>query len=311
MNKLEKLALARGEETSEAYFNKVLFNLSKVIPNNVNSLHLPDKSALALIEDVCREGDLITVKLNNGISLSTFPSRQQYRNFYYCFRDLLPDYINPENYQAIRDVYARYLKPKARVQQFINDGLAKPDGLTIIECGAYVGWKALAYACFIGDTGKVIAIEMDKKQFDVCDLNIKRNLSADQGKALQTGVWHSVGEQEYRYEHLASHSLATPDEHQFHTQVETVKTDTLDNIIERENLETVDFLNVQTGGSEYESLLGLDKCLDRVKLMWLGTHYKMDGVPVREKCMAYLEKRGWRFYDADRNHGFYAISPNY
>jgi len=294
--KLEKLAAIRKSKKTDLSLLKTLSNLIKVVPKSISPRHLLSKSVIERVQFVERSGDLIKIGLNTGEVLHSFPSRQHYRNYYYCFRDMLPKYASPENYQPLCDIQYRYFRAQDSLQSLIEAGFLSTTNLNIIECGAYVGWKALGYSKYIGETGKIIAIEISPLQSAVCDKNLKDNLSPSQYDSINVGIWSEIGTQNYRYEHLASHSIRTPDEHQFHSQESVTKTDTLANIINKMAVEQIDFINIQTGGAEYEALLGLGDEIERVKLICVGAHYHLSGQKISTKCISFFFEKGWGVY---------------
>ena len=95
IEKLKKLAIACNQEYDEEFLKRAFKKLIKVIPNSVKERHFVDKEIQSLIQNVSRDGDFVVVTLENGYSLKTFSSRQQYRNYYYCFHDLLPKLLHP------------------------------------------------------------------------------------------------------------------------------------------------------------------------------------------------------------------------
>lgn len=291
--KIENLFAARGDTSISA----VLRNLVKVIPNSVKPEHRAPQDVLDSIEAVERENQYIRLDLKSGLTLRTFPSRQQYRNYYYCFRDFLPDAVTPESYQAVHDVTFRLDRGDNNIKDLIARGFAEAGrDLNIIECGAYNGWKALGFSRHIGETGKVVVLEIDDEQYELCRRNLSANLPADRFRVHHAGIWNTVEERQYSYEHYASHSLRTPDEHLHHTQVKTIRTETLDSIIDQSGVEVFDYLNIQTGGAELEAVQGLEKNLDAVKVMWVGSHYVHDGVSIRYRSVKHLLEKGCRVY---------------
>jgi len=296
--KLTKLMSIRQEISGE----KIIRNLIKVIPASVKFSHIIPPDVIEEITSIDREEKWIRILYKNRFILRTFPSRQQYRNYYYCFWDKMPPIITPESYQPAYDLSRRFLAGDKIIQSLKSRGFVeKKNDLNIIECGAYNGWKALGFAQHIGKSGKIIALEIDEDQFELCQLNLQENLEKGRFHALHSGVWNKVEEKEYTFEHYASHSLSTPDEHLHHSQVKKIRTDTLDNIIEKSGIETFDFLNIQTGGSEFESLEGLVNNLNRVKVMWVGTHYVHEGVSIRYKVIKRMLELGCRVYYASLN----------
>ena len=131
----------------------------------------------------------------------------------------------------------------------IRVGLFHPsESSSIIECGAYNGCKALSFSKHVGQNGKIFVLEIDKDQYELAKFNLENNLKPDKYMIINTGVWNSVETKQYSYEHYASHTLNTPDEHEHHTQAKTVTTNTLDNIIDESKIDIFDFINIQTEG---------------------------------------------------------------
>jgi FkbM family methyltransferase len=145
----------------------------------------------------------------------------------------------------------------------------------------------------------VIAVEMDSKQFDLLKINLDANKNLGEFYAIHAGLWNQSGEYEYSYEHLASHTLAAPDEHSHHTQMGLVRTMTLDEIIEESGMTSFDHVNLQTGGAEYETLRGFRATHERVATLWVGSHYRHDGVSERFRCQTLLRERGFDLYDSE------------
>lgn len=319
--KIRNLLAARDDPS----IVKIIRNLVKVIPNSVKPVHRVPQEVLDDIKVIERENRYVRLDLKSGLTLRTFPSRQQYRNYYYCFRDFLPRIVTPESYQGVYDIAFRLNRGDEILRSLKDMGLVAHRGdLNIIECGAYNGWKALGFARHIGQTGKVIALEIDDEQFELCHLNLATNLPKEQFQTWHAGIWHTVEEREYTFEHYASHSLRTPDEHLHHTQTKKIRTETLDNVIDQSGVEVFDFLNIQTGGAELEAVQGLERHLDSIKLMWIGSHYVHDGVSIRYRCVQHLLERGCRIFGKGREEitsvdevgesetgGIWAVSPKW
>jgi FkbM family methyltransferase len=300
VEKLRSLAEARGEKFDEAFVTRAFRNLLKVVPASIKPLHLIPQEIVDLIQSVEREGDSIVVRLTDGTVLKTFPARQQYRNYFYCFRDRLPASFGPEHYQACHDVRFRYREGEIAINTLRERGLFVPsETASIIECGAYNGWKALGYGKHVGRDGTLLVLEIDPAQYALALENVTSNLAGKRHIVLNTGVWNTVEEKSYAYEAFASHSLRAPDEHDHFTQTGTIVTDTLDNIIDRSGTEVFDFLNVQTGGSETEALEGLERNLGRVKVMWIGSHYRHEGISIRYRCLRHLLERDCVVFDRE------------
>lgn len=298
--KLENLARERNEVLDQKFLRTILVNLFKIIPNSAQARHIVPQDVQESIRSIYNENAYVYLELKCGLKLKTFSSRQQYRNYYYCFRDKMMDFITPESYQACHDVTFRYKNGSRRIETLKKFGLYEQnEKSTIIECGAYNGWKALGFANHIGKKGKIIGIEIDEDQYNLMQENLSANLPQENFVALHTGVWNDVEERMYSFEHFASHTLKTPDKHQHHQTEKKIRTDTLDNIIEKLDVDIIDFINIQTGGSELESLQGLVRNLHKVKVLRLGTPYTYDGISIRYKSIEYALEMGFGVYDFD------------
>lgn len=92
IEKFRKLALACGKELDEKFITTTLRNIIKIIPNNIKSSHLVPVQIQGSIKSIEGAWDYVLIELKDGTVLKTFPSRQQYRNFYYCFRHKITDF---------------------------------------------------------------------------------------------------------------------------------------------------------------------------------------------------------------------------
>lgn len=284
MEKFQLLAEMRHETVAQAAA-ATLRNLMSVVPASMRERNLVLDAPVKSLEVV--EG-LVRVELNNGRVLWNFPSRLRYENLYYTFRDKLPKFVKAETYGPFHDVRFRYLN--AGLRPFFPSY----PGAVVIEGGAYIGWKALGYYDKIERDGKVIAVEIGGEQFAMLQRNVDTNHLGGKIIPLRCGIWKEKGTMEAKYQVYASHSLLPPDEHAHYTRSEIVETDTLDNIIDNHGLEVVDYINLQTNGAEGAALEGLVRNLDRVKIVYVGAHYHIDGVPQDKYIVEWMQGRGYK-----------------
>lgn len=304
IDKLRKLAAARGEPFTDKTVQRLLRNLTKVVPGATRPVHLVPAEAQEMIRSIERDGDYVVITLTDGAVLKTFPSKQIYRNYYYCFRDMVAKTVRqfgPEGYQGANDVSFRYLEGAAKIDRTIRRGMFRPsETASIIECGAYNGWKAVGFSKYVGRKGTLLVLEIDPAQCQLAVENVERNVPDKRTLVINSGVWNTVEEKEYGYEAPASHSLLPPDEHKHFSQKGKIVTDTLDNIIDGSDVEVFDFINIQTGGSELQALQGLDRNLNRVKVIYAGTHYSHEQVSSKFACIKNLLERGCAIYAQGR-----------
>lgn len=160
--KFTALLTARGMGPKD--IEAIITNLTYVIPASVKPSHCPSDEALDLVQEAFRDGDYVGLALKSGIVLRSFPSRQQYRNYYYCFRDLVPSWVTPENYQSVIDLNNRFLQGGRKIKRLQALGwCSRTRPLNLIEGGAYNGWKAIGWMTTAPAGSNVIAVEMDSK----------------------------------------------------------------------------------------------------------------------------------------------------
>ncbi len=129
-------ALLTAREVDDDGLMAILRNLTYVIPASVKPRHRPSDEALDLVQEAFRDGDYVGLALKSGIVLRSFPSRQQYRNYYYCFRDLVPSWVTPENYQSLIDLKTRFLNANSKIKQLQALGwCSETRPLNLIEGG--------------------------------------------------------------------------------------------------------------------------------------------------------------------------------
>lgn len=300
IRKLRRVAELRRQSLQEAAV-QTFGNLLKVVPASIKPRNIVTD---APVKSIGMEGGLARIELKNGRVFYNFPSRQRYTNLYYTFHDLLPKEVTAETYGPYHDVSFRYLR--ATEVPFFPDH----EGVTVIEGGAYVGLKAIGYYDGLKEGGKVIAVEIGRAPYELLCKNIEANALEGKVIPVHCGIYKDVGEMEAKYEIYASHSLTPPDEHNQYTRRETVRTDTLDNIIDAHNLETVDYINLQLNGAEGAAIDGLRRNLDKVKIIYIGAHYHVNGQPQDEIIVKQLIERGCRILHK-RGGGITAVTPKW
>jgi len=289
----------------------LLKNIISLIPNSISKIHFHrTNEGIKLLDHAYTEKNNVYVKLKNNIILKTFPSRQIYNNTYFIFKGFIKKLndFKPIHHQAIADIKSRYLKGFENLEGISTKFFNGRKNLTIIECGAYNGWKTLGYFKYLDQSSKVISIEVDPDQFDLLDWNLKKNIEPDRFINCQKAIWSEENiKKRISYGHYASHTLLTPDEHAAVNQnFYEVNTTTLKTIIDQSQYSTIDFINIQTNGSELESLKGLQGAFDKVKLIYLGTHYKINGVSIRYLVGQYAKENGFSIFELDGSKLNYA-----
>jgi FkbM family methyltransferase len=107
---------------------------------------------------------------------------------------------------AFYAIYKRYFEagPIDRLRDFV------PDGSCVIDVGANVGFFSLRFAKWVGDTGKVISIEPEDRNYDSLVLALRRKGLSDRVdafKAVATAV-PGIARLEINPLHPADHKLS-------------------------------------------------------------------------------------------------------
>jgi FkbM family methyltransferase len=301
--KIYMLAILRSESFQDAYRHTVS-NLLDQVPARIIERNILSKIDF---KSVGMENGFTKITLSNGRVFHGHPSRVKHISLFYTFRDLVPKGFTPETYAAGVDAVSRYVH--GGEYRFFPG----PGGV-VIEGGAYVGYKAVRMAEIVGAggaPGKVIAIEIGRRNFDLMRKNVEANGLSHVITPMHCGIWRETGEMAADFEYANAYHLAAPDEHGFCTRKEMVPTRTLDDIIDENRLGIVDFLNLQLNGSEYEGLLGLRRRFDNVKIIRVAAYYTRDGASQSKAILRLLHERGCKILGIGTQGNVVAATPRF
>jgi FkbM family methyltransferase len=124
-------------------------------------------------------------------------------------------------------------------------------GDTVLELGAYAGFGTLKLSQLVGENGQVITIEGDGENFNRCVENIKFN-NKQNIKIYNKFIWSSPETKSVWKTSLWSKALV-PNWGGTETKIET---DSLDNILEQNNIKNIDFMTMEINLAEYHALVG-------------------------------------------------------
>jgi len=147
------------------------------------------------------------------------------------------------------------------LQDEIYEKVGRPrTGNTVIDIGAYTGMFTVKAALQVGDTGRVIAIEPSTRN--------RKYLYHNTANLLQvTTVPVALGLEKGNGELTVS--VASPChtlQHRSNSLTETVKLDTLDNVISDMQIKKVNFIKIDAEGSELDILKGSTRTLTNNRL---------------------------------------------
>lgn len=187
-------------------------------------------------------------------------------------------------------------------------GLKKGD--TVVDAGANIGVFTVLAAKSVGDDGKLIAIEPEKKNVENLRKNIEIN-GLNNVAVVPKGLWNRRSKKRlYLTRGSTGHSLVQEQAH--HTDLaghqptddktEEIETDTLDNILEELGVSKVDFIKMDIEGAEIQALDGMKRTLktNDVKLA-IAAYHIVNGAQTCKIVTPWLEKAG---FDVHEEEGF-------
>lgn len=121
------------------------------------------------------------------------------------------------------------------------------EGMTVIDIGASVGYFTQLLARQVGKTGRVLSIEPTPNQFPYLQENIRINGYSDRVKAFNVAAWDKN-----------EMVKMPPTDKKFDCQAITI-----DELLEKEGIEKVDFIKIDVDGSEPHTLKGLEKTFEK------------------------------------------------
>lgn len=304
IHKLNSLADLRKESLPEtlAYIAK---NITSRIPN-ISTQRPLFLEGLDVVE-TGMDGHLPYIKLANGRIFFDHPSRVKEMNIFYLIRDKLPKVFSPETYFLGLEVLERY-------QHGANYKGIPGKGGVIVEAGAYVGYKAIAFADKVRPSGKIIAIESMKDNYDLLVKNIKANNLQDIVLPFWCALWDKSGTMEIKGESRQVNTLVDLNGRDYQP-ICTVPTNTLDNVLSEASVDRVDFLNMQINGAELWALRGLKKFFDLVKIFRIASYYQVKVGDNRmlsaEDVCNELEQRGCQIISGRESGNIFATSKGH
>lgn len=219
---------------------------------------------------------------------------------------MLPREITFDLYEAFIDAYYRY-------SQCVGSAVARmlPPGRggVFVDAGAYIGFKALGFADYIGPQGKVLMIEICGENEALARRNISQNRLDNRITSFNSAIWKEAGEMTDRSRGYSAHTLVETSEHMNWHGRSTVAARTLDSIFTEAGLDEINYLNLQLNGAELEALEGLSRYFDRVQVIRSAGQFTRDGVLGMHLVADHLEARGC--YVERKRNTVLAVTPRF
>jgi len=204
------------------------------------------------------EDEIPFIELENGKIFFGLKSSQKDKKYYNILPKKMKRKLPFYAYKVALDIVIRYYEaglmlggPKKEMYYKV-----KADDY-IAEMGAYMGHYTIYLSEKVGNTGKVIAIEPIPDNIKILEKNIKAN-NITNVSIVKKGVWKEKDEMTFNREEGDTQSSSLQIKYKKNNTF-TVPVDSLDNILEEQNVNHIDFMLIQLNGVEYEALMGLTK----------------------------------------------------
>lgn len=167
------------------------------------------------------------------------------------------------------------------------------DGDYIIDVGAYVGSFTIYAAKIIGNSGKIIAFEPDKPNFDKLAYNIKLN-NLDNVIVINKGLWNENKELEFDSQNNAGSSVVLSKDN-IKGKVMYYKFVKLDDELKKLNINKVDFIKMDIEGAEIEAIEGCKNILKNNNVnLAIASYHIRNGEKTYKKLEHILNNLGYK-----------------
>jgi FkbM family methyltransferase len=233
----------------------------------------PQIKDLGILETGIGAGDLPYIKLRSGkIFHGTRPTGLEkfiYKVIPSYAKKNLPEYA----FRIALDIIFRYRGSKdspLKSGKFYGFG----PGETVVECGAYLGYYSMKASEIVGETGRVIAIEPIEENLKIFRENVKANALSNV-TIIPKGIWNgprqmAIFREQRQRASLIENVVEGKERH-------TISCDSIDNILQGFNLDTIGFIRIQVNGAELEALEGMRHSLPKTKRILVSALYKRNG----------------------------------
>jgi len=176
-------------------------------------------------------------------------------------------------------------------------------GDTVLELGAFRGFGTVKLSDLVGSTGKVIAIEAAKKNYEILRKNILANKITNV-ITVNKGVWYKEG-RSILYQEKDQRTSLINNLLKNKKSEEPIDVDSIDNILFNLKIEKVDFITMEINGAEVEALKGMKRTISKrsIRLVSAGW-YDYQGKPSCISLKKILEENGFQVHIGIQNRVF-------
>jgi FkbM family methyltransferase len=187
-----------------------------------------------------------------------------------------------------RDDFLFMTNHENEIMEYFNPN----EGDTVVDVGAHIGLYSLIAAKRVGPSGKVIAIEPDPENCKILKKNILLNQLSNV-EALECAVYSTRGKLRLFLPELEQgrtiFNTVMQDRARTSTNFLEVEANTLDNILDENNITEVNWIKIDVEGAELEVLKGAVNTLSSNKNITLVV--EIHGMEIYMEMIKYLKTR--------------------
>lgn len=168
-------------------------------------------------------------------------------------------------------------------------------GDIVIDAGACWGDTTLYFAHEVGAFGKVYAFEFIPANMSIFQHNINQNPHLlERIQIIEQPIWNVSNKELYCFDHGPGSSIAEKLTGQ--TEYQVCKTISIDDLVERNSLDRIDFIKMDIEGAELNALRGAEKTLKRFRpKLAISVYHKPDDLMTIPKYLDALNL-GYQLY---------------
>jgi FkbM family methyltransferase len=284
--RVKSLATIR-EESPEQVMNRFSADQLALIPRSF-SKHIPTlRKSKSLFIETGIQDKMAFARTYDGRIFYGYTSRKNHRRAYKFIQDLMPDPITEDTFLVCLDVVQRYATDFTWPPKEI---LPSKNG-TVVECGAYLGYKTIRFAQELVPQGHLLAIEMMPDNVEILRQNIKANNLESRATVVEAGVWKESGEVLVKGKGRQRNTLVDLEKLEEDLGFKA-RVDKLDHFLAEWGIDPIDLLFITVNGAEIEAIQGLKEWLPKVKGLFIVALYKRDGKSNAMVCKELLQERG-------------------
>lgn len=203
-----------------------------------------------------------------------------------------PRYHEVNGFDLMPVFFPSFSEPIKTTNQYLDFANLKP-GLTVLDLGAYSGLTSIIFKELVGDTGRVIALDADKKNLDAIERNrtLYRKLTGNEIEVQFGAIWNHCNGLSFSSEGNMG-SSATEIVGDARGQNSVIESLTLSRLAEQFDLQEIHFIKCDVEGAEnviFEDSSFFKKYQPRIII---EPHF-VAGKETTDKCIMDLSKYGY------------------